>query len=159
MRKLCAAFVCAAVIALPTTAFGEGPGAILQSKNPNVNYTEGTDFTIPSNPVPVGNALAPVSTADDGCEATDFAGFPTGDIALVERGTCTFRQKVENAQAAGASGVLIYNHSPGLTGVSLIDADVSIPVLFITQALGQSFVSRVEDGGMSAHMLVRKPKD
>jgi Zn-dependent M28 family amino/carboxypeptidase len=44
-----------------------------------------------------------------GCEAEDFAGFERGQIALVRRGTCTFQVKVENAEAAGASAVVIMN--------------------------------------------------
>ena len=44
-----------------------------------------------------------------GCEAADFAGFPAGNIALVQRGTCTFAVKALNAQAAGASAVIIFN--------------------------------------------------
>ena len=39
-----------------------------------------------------------------GCEAADFAGFPAGNIALIQRGTCTFEHKGNNAAAAGAVG-------------------------------------------------------
>ena len=44
-----------------------------------------------------------------GCTAADFAGFEAGNIALIQRGTCTFREKVDNAVAAGAAGVVIFN--------------------------------------------------
>jgi hypothetical protein len=44
-----------------------------------------------------------------GCEAADFAGFPAGNIALVQRGFCPFATKAINAQAAGASAVIIFN--------------------------------------------------
>ena len=44
-----------------------------------------------------------------GCNAGDFAGFPAGKIALIQRGTCTFREKAANAEAAGAVGVVIFN--------------------------------------------------
>ncbi len=44
-----------------------------------------------------------------GCSADDFAGFTPGSIALIQRGTCTFREKVDNAEAAGAAGVIIFN--------------------------------------------------
>ena len=157
MKKICTAAVLVAALVLPPTASAGGPGAVLQSKG--ANYTEGTDFTIPSNPVPVGNSAAPVATADDGCEAADFASLSSGAIALVRRGICIFRVKVENAQAAGASGVLIYNNVSGLTGITLAGAEITIPVLFITQELGEEFVSRVNDGGMRAHMLVRRPAE
>jgi len=44
-----------------------------------------------------------------GCDPSDFTDFVAGRIALVQRGTCTFDQKIQNAQAAGASGVIIFN--------------------------------------------------
>ena len=53
--------------------------------------------------------LAPPRASTSGCEATDFAGFPAGNIALVQRGTCSFAIKALNAQAAGASAVIIFN--------------------------------------------------
>jgi PA domain len=48
-----------------------------------------------------------------GCDAGDFANFPVGDVALIERGTCTFVIKVLNARAAGASAAIIYNRTDG----------------------------------------------
>src|SRR5688500_14826268 len=39
----------------------------------------------------------------------DFAGFPQGAIALIQRGGCSFALKAHNAQAAGASAVVIFN--------------------------------------------------
>src|SRR6185503_15556410 len=49
------------------------------------------------------------NTSTSGCEATDFAGFPAGNIALLQRGTCTFELKAETAAAAGARGIVIMN--------------------------------------------------
>ena len=49
------------------------------------------------------------NTSTSGCEAADFAGFPAGNIALLQRGTCTFELKAENAAAAGAVGIVIFN--------------------------------------------------
>ena len=36
-----------------------------------------------------------------------------GDVAIIDRGTCVFSQKVANAKAAGAIGVLIVNNVAG----------------------------------------------
>lgn len=58
---------------------------------------------------PVDINLTPPRANSSGCEAADFAGFPAGNIALVQRGTCTFAVKALNAQAAGASAVIIFN--------------------------------------------------
>ena len=49
------------------------------------------------------------NTSTSGCEAGDFAGFPAGNIALLQRGSCTFEIKAENAAAAGAVGIVIFN--------------------------------------------------
>ena len=51
-------------------------------------------------------------SATDACEP--LQGFPAGDIALVDRGTCAFIPKVLNAQAAGASAVVLVNSVPGM---------------------------------------------
>lgn len=53
--------------------------------------------------------LSPPRDNTSGCEATDFADFTAGSIALVQRGTCPFGDKVLNAEAAGASAVIIFN--------------------------------------------------
>lgn len=90
--------------------------------------------------------LAPPRANTSGCEAADFTGFPVGDIALVQRGTCTFAAKALNAQAAGASAVIIFNQGnspdrePLIIG-TLAPATATIPVV------GASFA----DGSALAH--------
>lgn len=86
-----------------------------------------------------GDVTAPVSTLPviTGCEASDFAGFPAGNIALISRGICTFASKATNAFDAGASGVIIYNNIPGdLNGTLGNDFTLDIPVTGITQDAG-----------------------
>ena len=39
----------------------------------------------------------------------DFAGFPAGAIALIQRGGCSFALKAHNAEAAGAAAVIVFN--------------------------------------------------
>jgi Zn-dependent M28 family amino/carboxypeptidase len=56
-------------------------------------------------PLPVGQ---PDSTSNAGCDDADFAGF-TGDIALIQRGSCDFSVKIANAVEAGADAVIIFN--------------------------------------------------
>jgi hypothetical protein len=51
-----------------------------------------------------------------GCTASDYASFPAGAIALVERGGCTFQVKVAMANSAHASGVIIFNSVPEVGG-------------------------------------------
>jgi hypothetical protein len=87
----------------------------------------------------------PTPSSASGCTMSDFSGFVPGRIALIQRGTCFFGEKVLNAQAAGASGVIIFNEgNPGRTGVlsgSLVDAAgnpiiPTIPVAFTSFDLG-----------------------
>ena len=77
----------------------------------------------------------------------DFAAVNVkGKVALVERGPVGtggiyFRDKVLNAQAAGAAGAIIYNHSPGVLGMTLRVAAGDetkdyVPCIGITQDAG-----------------------
>lgn len=90
-----------------------------------------------------GGFTGEVALADDGvgagsdaCEPLANPAAVAGKIALVDRGTCTFVTKVLNAQAAGASGVLVANNVPGLIEPGGVDSAVTIPVLGLSQADG-----------------------
>ncbi len=50
-------------------------------------------------------------THSDGCTSVDPGA--SGDVAIIDRGACVFSQKVANAKAAGAIGVLIVNNVAG----------------------------------------------
>jgi len=67
-----------------------------------------------------------VSTS--GCEDADFAGFDWSgdmDIALVQRGTCFFGTKAQNAEEAGAEAVIIFNQGNTPEREPLIVADAT----------------------------------
>ena len=93
-----------------------------------------------------GDVTAAVASPNPvtGCFAADWAGFPAGNIALIQRGgstaqvTCTFALKALNAIAAGAVGVVIYNNAAGdLAGTLGNTFAEDVPVVGITQALGE----------------------
>ena len=93
-----------------------------------------------------GDVTAAVSSPNPvtGCFAADWAGFPAGNIALIQRGgstaqvTCTFALKAANAIAAGAVGVVIYNNAAGdLAGTLGNSFTGNVPVTGITQSLGE----------------------
>jgi Zn-dependent M28 family amino/carboxypeptidase len=108
-----------------------------------VTYTDGVDYRTMTY-AGSGDVTAAVSTPSGsplGCNAADFAGFPAGNIALIQRGTCTFRIKSENAVAAGAAAVLIYNNIPGVINGTLGPPQFSHSVLGLTQALGQELLA------------------
>ncbi len=50
----------------------------------------------------------------EGCNPGFASGSMSGSIALISRGTCGFAEKINNAQAAGAIGAIIYNNDPAL---------------------------------------------
>jgi hypothetical protein len=104
----------------------------------------------------------PVSSSTSGCTATDFGGFVAGRVALIQRGGCNYGVKVQNAQAAGASGVVIFNEgNPGRTGTiagSLIDAAgnrivPSIPVAFTSFATGSDLLSQYQQASAAGSDL------
>src|SRR5437762_1040653 len=97
----------------------------------------------------------PTSSSSSGCTAADFSGFTAGRIALIQRGGGNFGVKALNAQAAGASGGIIFNEgNPGRTGVlsgSLVDAAgnpviPTIPVAFTSFDIGHSLLTEYQQG-------------
>ena len=101
---------------------------------------------------PVGGIVVPATptpSSASGCAATDFAGFVAGNIALIQRGTCTFAQKVANAEAAGASATVIFNEgNPGRTGLfsgSLAGTEQH-PVLFTSYDVGTQLLAQYSPG-------------
>ena len=96
-----------------------------------------------------------------GCEAADFAGFPAESIALIQRGTCTFAMKALNAEAAGASAVIIFNQGntpdrEGLIVGTLGGLDiVDIPVVGASFADGAALAQ----AGSTAQVNVEPPEE
>ena len=130
-----------------------GP-SVLQQVQPNqITYVENTDFglitqsdsgDVTANVTAVDLQLGIGNTSTSGCEDADFAGFPAGNIALLQRGTCTFELKAETAAAHGAVGIVIFNQGNSaaedrnnIPAVTLTANNTSgIPVLGTTYALG-----------------------
>jgi len=81
-----------------------------------------------------GTPLPPTPTPNDGCAA--FAAHSLdGKIAFIRRGACGFAIKAQNAQAAGASALVLYNNAAGTLTPTVAGAvSITIPVVFITAA-------------------------
>jgi Zn-dependent M28 family amino/carboxypeptidase len=94
-------------------------------------------------PLPVGQ---PDSTSNAGCEDADFTGF-TGDIALIQRGTCFFSDKIANAVQAGVEAVIIFNegNSPERSGIDFGQASEpqDVPVIEMSAAAGAALVQYI----------------
>ncbi|WP_148862784.1 M28 family metallopeptidase [Marinobacter fonticola] len=150
----------------PFTAFYPVAEGMLAATSPtSESYVWEEDFTYLSQTEP-GEVTAPVAAVDlelgpdnastSGCEPEDFADFPAGSIALVQRGACSFGIKAENAAAAGAVGVIIFNQGntedrTGLTNATLGEAySGGVPVFFATYDNG---VAWAQTEGLELNMV------
>jgi len=94
---------------------------------------------------PVVNAAVATPANALGCDPFPADTFKDS-IALISRGTCTFTAKINNAQAAGAKGVIMVQNNDGQP-TSMANDGVTIPSLMITRA----------DGAKIANALVGSP--
>src|ERR1044072_7012478 len=102
---------------------------------------------VTGNLVLANDGTAPVT---DGCEAFP-GGFFTGQIAVIDRGTCSFKTKTLNAQNAGATAVIIINNvagspAPGLGEDASITTPITIPTVSLTQSDGGIIVAQLGGG-------------
>ena len=93
--------------------------------------------------------LVPVDArgTTSGCETQDFEDLGQDEVALLRRGTCTFRTKAENAERAGASAALVFNAGEGDDEVlrgSLGGPGVGIPIIGTTASFGEGLLARDE---------------
>nr|WP_221308327.1 M20/M25/M40 family metallo-hydrolase [Nocardiopsis mwathae] len=98
-----------------------------------MTYSTGGDITaagVPVNP----------DSAESGCAAGDFTGFPEGAIAVIKRGGCTFAQKTQNAADAGATGAVIFNNVEG-TIAGTVSRLSDIPVVGTTDKVGADLLA------------------
>src|SRR6266513_1733587 len=120
------------VVAVAAGNSGPGPGTlespgrarkIITVAASTNNHFVGQPFTYPAgggttigaavgdfDPLPAGS-FDLFDTHSNGCTSVDPAA--SGKLAIIARGTCTFSQKVANANAAGAVAVLIINNVAG----------------------------------------------
>ena len=91
------------------------------------------------------------ATNELGCTAS--GGFPAdyfdGAVALISRGTCTFEEKIDNAQAAGALVAVIYNNTTGVVNMAVGAA--TLPAYSILQLEGQNLETFIDANEPSRH--------
>ena len=64
----------------------------------------------------------------------------TGKIALIQRGTISFEEKVEAAAKAGAVGVIVYNHTAG-ESISMLIETFEVPAVTIGYEDGEEMIA------------------
>lgn len=145
-----------------------GPAQFARVSPAPVTYVPETDFAtmeysgsgdVTAKVVPVDVSIPPPAEpgSTSGCEAADFAGFPAGAVALVQRGTCPFGDKAKNAQTAGASAVVVFNEGQeGRTDVvagTLGAPDFTVPVLGTSYANGKELVDLAAAGDTTVRIV------
>ena len=83
-------------------------------------------------------------TTFDGCEALVNELQLSKQIALIQRGGCTFETKIRNAQAAGASAVVVFSDQGEPILMTGNRSGIKIPALMIGQGDGQLLRERLE---------------
>lgn len=83
-----------------------------------------------------------ITGSSHGCSASDFEGFPPGDVALLSAAECKYVEQAANAQAGGAVAVAVAPrpHDAGIgpvRGMLHERSGVAIPVLGVTDQLGR----------------------
>jgi Zn-dependent M28 family amino/carboxypeptidase len=104
----------------------------------------------------------PGSTA--GCDPGDFAPASATDpeIALVQRGTCTFEQKAANAQAAGYDAVIIFNEGQeGRTELftGTLGRPFDIPVVGLSFEEGAALDAAASEGDVVVRVFASTETD
>jgi len=87
-----------------------------------------------------------VGATNDGCTALSNAAAISGNIALIDRGTCTFVVKVKNAQNAGAIAVIIADNAAGSPPAGLGGADPTITIPSVRITLGDGTLIKANLG-------------
>ena len=92
----------------------------------------------------------------DGCTASTAS--LAGKVALVDRGTCTFTVKALNAQAAGATALIVANNTGGTETFLMggTDRKIKIGAVMISQNDGIDLKSLAAPTG-NVHLLATQP--
>jgi hypothetical protein len=122
---------------------------VLQQVTPTPADYETATFTFSGSGDVTGQLLPtrdveipPQVASTSGCEPEDFVSAPAQlAVALIQRGTCTFEQKVTNAEAAGYDAVIVFNEGQeGRTELlsGTLGVPFDIPVVGLSFADGQA---------------------
>lgn len=114
------------------------------------------DFDWPTDPEVEENAPRIAITAEinfagavnaenvEGCDAFAEGAFE-GQIALISRGSCAFTDKANNAAAAGAVAMVLYdNAETGIISMSMPGA--TLPSVAISKANGETIIAAWQEG-------------
>ncbi|MBK7012122.1 MAG: S8 family serine peptidase [Xanthomonadales bacterium] len=138
-------------VAASTQDVNMGPGISATGPGTPPANTQNLLAALGSNisaPVPFNDLPIRVSSTNlIGCTAGGAfpANFFSGAVALIQRGTCAFTEKVANAVTAGAEQVVIYNNTFGTINMNTDGA--TVPTYSITQAAGTAMNNFITANG------------
>lgn len=84
-----------------------------------------------------------------------------GKFALISRGEIAFAEKVKNALAAKAIGVVVYNNTTGLMQGALSEdgSELDVAVVMIEQTVGQKLVEQINAGKKASAAISTSASD
>ena len=130
------------------------PGSDADDNSPAVDFIafEHTPTkSVSAEVVRVGHTDVPSDGGStSGCVAADFGSDVNGAIALIQRGTCAFTQKLQLAQRAGAVGVILFNEgdTAGRRNALFRSAppEYPIPAVLSSYAVGEELYNLAKGG-------------
>lgn len=113
-----------------------------------------SDLVIPATEQP---------SSTSGCQAPDFPAAPAEPaVALVQRGSCEFGVKVDNAVAAGYDAVIIFNEgNPGRTAVptGTLGSAKSVPVVGMSYSDAVALHTATQAGPVTVRVATSAEND
>jgi aminopeptidase YwaD len=132
------------------------PVQTYQDRGSQVDVTSGPGAQLAADTLTysiAGQVEGPLVSVGQG-QSTELAGVDLhGRIALIQRGTLRFSDKVANAAAAGALGVVVYNDSAGPVQGALGSAS-AIPAATVSGESGQMLQDLLAAGPVSVRLAV-----
>lgn len=130
------------------------------SVDPSTALQDGVQGNLPGPTLtPVTGSLVVVNDGteipEEGCQSLINSAEVAGNIVIIRRGSCTFVDKIQNAQDAGAIGVIVANHNNPTNDPAYndyvnmygsTDPALTIPSLFINYQDGQTLIDAVRSG-------------
>ncbi len=169
MKKQKTWLVCAALFLLAASSSAQDPASIpyfsIISPNYLINLYEQGDGNYSTALFGVGvengNVVGEVKSPDaDSFFCTSDGTSFAGKIAMIDRGSCIFKLKVANAEAAGAIGVIIINFDNTVPNMADGDPNLpnpTIPVVMVTKTIGDAIKQAMAQGETVAVALSVAP--
>jgi len=132
--------------------FAIAAGAARDSSVTVVAPSQRTVASVPFDRTGAGRVRGQLVDAGRGAPA-DFPPLASGNVVLIERGEILFNEKVANAQAAGARGVIVFNNEQG-TFLGGLAQEAAMPVVSISQAEGKALRADLAGGLVQVELAV-----